>query len=80
MEPPRGQWPAFLEMAFARSGPAFPPAIRSRKDGAFTIRDLNSIISLDVVPDDFNVSILQHSQLEWLFFFARHFCDSIANE
>ncbi|WP_442511795.1 ECF-type sigma factor [Novipirellula sp. SH528] len=32
---------------------------------------------LDSVPDDFNVSILQHSQLEWLFPIARHFRDSM---
>jgi hypothetical protein len=34
-------------------------------------------VSLAVVPKDYNVSILQRSQLEWLFFFARHFCDDL---
>ncbi|MGD9126300.1 MAG: PmeII family type II restriction endonuclease [Planctomycetia bacterium] len=43
----------------------------------FTIADLADIVSLRCVPDDFNVSILQRSQLEWLFFFARHFCDEL---
>ncbi len=71
---------AFLEMACALIRACVSPSDTEPEDCAFTIRDLNSIISLDVVPDDFNVSILQHSQLEWLFFFARHFCDSIANE
>jgi hypothetical protein len=42
--------------------------------------DLDEIISLEPVPKNFNVSILQRSQLEWLFFFARHFCDELLDE
>jgi hypothetical protein len=30
-------------------------------------------------PQDFNVSILQRSQLQWLFFVARHFCDALVD-
>jgi hypothetical protein len=41
----------------------------------FTTADLPQIISLRSVPDDFNPALLQRSQLEWLFFFARHLCD-----
>jgi hypothetical protein len=43
----------------------------------YTISDLEEIISLEGVPPKFNTRILQRSQLEWLFFFARHFCDDI---
>ena len=29
------------------------------------------------IPPDFNVAILQRSQLEWLLLAARHFCDDL---
>jgi hypothetical protein len=41
----------------------------------YSISDLEEIISLTGLPKRFNSKILQRSQLEWLFFFARHFCD-----
>ncbi len=43
----------------------------------YTISDLEEIISLAGLPVAFNTKIVQQSQLEWLFFFARHFCDEI---
>ncbi len=45
----------------------------------YEIADLGQIISTSTVPADFNVSILQQSQLSWLFFLARHFCDSLVD-
>lgn len=43
----------------------------------YVIQDLADIVSTECVPDDFNVSLLQKSQIPWLFFVARHFCDSL---
>jgi hypothetical protein len=43
----------------------------------YTISDLNAIVSTSDVPADYNVSLIQESQLPWLFFIARHFCDSL---
>lgn len=43
----------------------------------YTIGDLSQIVSTATVPADFNVAILQRSQLPWLFFLARHFCDAL---
>jgi hypothetical protein len=43
----------------------------------YLIQDLASIVSTACVPDHFNVSLLQKSQIPWLFFVARHFCDSL---
>lgn len=43
----------------------------------YTISDLGDILSLAGVPPEFNVSILQRGQLEWLFFLVRHYCDSL---
>lgn len=68
---------AFLEMCVAIIRACVSPSDTEPGDYSFTIADLSSIISLDSVPNDFNVSILQRSQLEWLFFFARHFCDEL---
>lgn len=45
----------------------------------YTISDLGEIVSTELVPEDFNVSLLQRSQLEWLFFVARHFCDRLVD-
>ena len=30
---------------------------------------------MEGIPDDYNVSLLQGAQLQWLFFVARHFAD-----
>jgi hypothetical protein len=46
-------------------------------DHRYAISDLNSIVSIDGVAGGYNVSLLQRSQLPWLFFVARHFCDSL---
>lgn len=44
---------------------------------AYIIRDLHEIVSMESVPDNFNPSLLQRSQIPWLFFFMRHFCDEL---
>lgn len=67
---------AFFEMAVAVIRACVTPSDTRPEDYEFVIRDLKSIISLDAVPDDYNVSLLQRSQWEWFFFFARHFYDS----
>ncbi|MGI0069459.1 MAG: hypothetical protein ACREAN_04295, partial [Nitrosopumilaceae archaeon] len=43
----------------------------------YTIEDLNEIVSTYCVRDEYNVSLLQRSQLPWLFLMARHFCDEL---
>ena len=55
--------------------PTQPPATIPN----YTIRDLASIVSLTNVPDDFNVGLLQRSQLPWLFLIASHFCDALTD-
>lgn len=47
------------------------------KGQRYTISDLAQIVATTSVRRDFNVSILQRSQLPWLFFLARHFCDEL---
>lgn len=70
----------FMEMCVALIRACVSPSDTQPQNHPFTIVDLEEIISLKPVSPDFNVSILQRSQLEWLFFFARHFCDQLLDE
>jgi hypothetical protein len=72
-----GKGTTFLELSAALIRACIPPSDTPPEDHKFTIADLPEIVSLRSVPVTFNVSLLQRSQLEWLFFFARHFCDEI---
>jgi Type II restriction endonuclease EcoO109I len=74
-----GQQFAFIELATALIRACVTPSDTQPSDYTFAIADLRDIISLDAVPKVYNVSILQRSQLEWLFFFARHFCDELVD-
>jgi len=67
----------FLEMCSGIIRACITPANIQPADYKYTIADLQEIISLESVPNTFNVSLLQRSQFEWLFFFARHFCDEL---
>lgn len=69
----------FMEIIVALIRACIAPTDVDPRDRIFTIADLESIVSLDPVPTDFNVSLLQRSQLEWLFLAARHFCDDLMN-
>lgn len=46
-------------------------------DYQYGISDLNQITSIRNVPDAFNSALIQRSQIPWLFFLMRHFCDSL---
>lgn len=75
-----GKQLGFMEMCVALIRACVSPSDTQPNDHRFSIVDLEDIISLEQVSKDFNVSILQRSQLEWLFFFARHFCDELVGE
>ncbi len=68
---------AFMEIGTSLLRACVKPADAESGKATYTISDLEEIISLTDIPPTFNVKILQRSQLEWLFFFARHFCDVI---
>ena len=67
----------FTELSASVIRACITPSEVEVADYEFQIRDLPCIISIQSVPEDFNVALLQRSQLEWLFFFARHFCDQL---
>lgn len=46
----------------------------------YLISDLPDILDMSMLAADYNVSLLQNSQLEWLLFLARHFSDGFAKE
>ena len=70
---------AFMEMCTSLLRACVKPSETESGKYAYTISDLEQIISLAGLPNTFNTKILQRSQLEWLFFFARHFCDEIVS-
>ncbi len=51
------------------------PMPTTNQEHEYIISDLGAIVSIDDVSADFNVSLLQRSQLPWLFLIASHFCD-----
>ena len=53
------------------------PSTDLPQNPSYLINDLGSIVSTSSTPNNFNVSIIQRSQVEWIFFFARHYCDNI---
>ena len=71
---------AFVELCVALIRACVAPSDTQPGDHEFTIVDLEEIISLGPVSSDFNISILQRSQLEWLFLFAHHFCDQLLDQ
>ncbi len=66
-----------VELCIALIRACVTPGDRDPNHYEYTISDLGQIASVSIVPPQFNVSILQLSQLPWFFFLARHFCDEI---
>ena len=69
----------FIELLTALIRACIDPGEPDPSTSRYTISDLNSIVSMESVSDNFNVSILQRSQIPWLFFMARHFCDNLTD-
>lgn len=68
---------SFVELMTALIRACVVPSESWNKKITYTISDLEQIVSTSNIPKDFNVSLIQRSQIEWLFFFARHYCDII---
>ncbi len=66
---------AFVEICTALVRACVKPSEVRKGTREFAISDLHEIVSLEGIPRGFNTKIIQRSQIEWLFFFARHFCD-----
>lgn len=68
---------ALIEILTALIRSCVIPTTSIQKDYKYIIADLGEIISTSIIPSEFNVSLLQRSQLEWLFFLSKHYCDII---
>lgn len=69
-----------VEMCVALIRACVEPGDADPHGHLYSIADLAEIVCADCVPGEYNVGLLQHSQLEWLFLTARHFCDEISDE
>lgn len=67
----------FIELCVALIRACVLPSTGESSPWDYTITDMHEIVSLGSLPDSYNVAILQRSQLEWLFFLARHFADEL---
>lgn len=67
----------FLELCIALIRACILPAGPRATPPNYTISDLAHILDTSGRPAGFNVALLQESQLEWLLFLARHFCDGL---
>lgn len=68
----------FIEVFSALIRACITPGTPDPAAHQYVISDLHDIVSTASVGRDFNVSLLQRSQLPWLFLIARHFCDELA--
>lgn len=67
----------FVEVFSALIRACINAGLQDPDNHEYTISDLEDIVSVTTVPDDYNVSLLQRSQLPWLFLMAQHFCDDL---
>lgn len=68
---------ALIEILVALVRACIPPSASAASEQSYTISNLKDIVSLNIVPKDYNVSVLQRGQLEWLFLLTSHFCDKL---
>jgi hypothetical protein len=72
-----GKPETYLEICIALVRACTKPTTIDDKITEHSISDLETIISTDILDEDFNVSILQRSQIEWLFLLVSHYCDEL---
>lgn len=69
----------FIEVFSALIRACIAPGAEDLDNHRYFIADLQQIVSMSSVPETYNVSLLQRSQLPWLFLVARHFCDVLTD-
>jgi Type II restriction endonuclease EcoO109I len=68
----------WLELCCALIRSCVVPADQVAAPPNYTISDLYDILDLSMIDEDFNVSVIQRSQFEWILFLARHFSDGFS--
>ena len=69
----------FVEVMTALIRACIAPGQADSNGYPYAVADLGAIVSTEVVPEGFNVSLLQKSQIPWLFLAARHYCDDLVD-
>ena len=69
----------FLEVFTALIRACISPGTSDKSDHNYLISDLKQIVSSASSGNEYNVSLLQRSQMPWLFLIARHFCDDLTD-
>lgn len=69
----------FVEVFTALIRACINAGLQDDTKNSYTISDLGNIVDTTCIDENFNVSLLQRSQLPWLFLMAHHFCDSLTN-
>ncbi len=67
----------WLELCASLIRACITPTIVQQTAPQYIISDLGEIVDISSISSDYNIALLQRSQLEWLLFLARHFCDEI---
>lgn len=67
----------FAEVLIALIRACISPGTSDRQMHTYIISDLGQIVSTQSVDDNYNISLLQRSQIPWLFLMAKHFCDEL---
>jgi hypothetical protein len=65
----------WIELCCALIRSCITPVNAPQATPTYMITDLPDIVDMSMIGSSYNVSLLQNSQLEWLLFLARHFCD-----
>ncbi len=69
----------FMEILAALIRACITPSVSDAVTHSYILSDLNKIVDTSKVENDYNVSLLQRSQIPWLFLMARHFCDNLVD-
>jgi hypothetical protein len=72
-----GDRDTWVELCVALIRACIDPIGPATQAPIYVISDLPQILDMSSMPVGFNVAILQASQIEWLLFLARHFCDDL---
>ena len=67
----------FVEVMTALIRACISPGVADAGNFTYQISDMGNIVSTSAVRETYNVSLLQQSQLPWLFLMARHYCDTL---
>ncbi len=67
----------FMEVFTALIRACISAGASDQESHQYTISDLNNIVTTLGVREEYNVSLLQRSQIPWLFLMTRHFCDEL---